>query len=219
MITGFDSFGQFTSNPSQSIAESLPEEFKIPRTNLLVEVDTLVLPTCCKQSWRAIRNQLSKNRYKSLIMIGLSGGRSRISLERYALNIRDYGIPDNNGHRYDGTPIYKGEPEALKTDLPLTDLRRVLRGKNFPTEVSNFAGSFICNEVYYHALRYKEETGALNSVLFVHVPQPKELARTLVEAKHINMESAKSAAARSTKALQLMTECVQEIATYCSKLS
>ncbi len=219
MITGFDSFGKFTFNPSQRIAESLPEEFKIPRTNVLVEVDTLVLPTCCKKSWRAIRNQLSKNQYKFLIMIGLASGRSRISLERYALNIRDYGIPDNDGHRYDGTPIYKGESEALKTNLSLTDLRRVLRGKNFPTEVSNFAGSFICNEVYYHALRYKEETGALNSVLFVHVPEPKDLARTMVEAKHIEMESVKSAAARSTKALQLMTNCVQEIATYCTKLS
>jgi pyroglutamyl-peptidase len=218
LITGFDAFGKFAANPSQRIAELLPEEFKIPSTNVSVEIDTLVAPTCCKQSWRLISKQLAKHDYSSLIMVGLSGGRKTISLERFALNIRDYGIEDNNGHKYDGTPIYKGEPDGLKTDLPLTDLRRILRAKKFPTDISNFAGSFICNEVYYHGLRYKEKTGALNSVLFVHVPQTKELARTLVEEKHKGFEGLKSSAARSTKALQLMVDCVQEIAAYCSKL-
>lgn len=187
---------------------------------MLVEVDTLVLPTCCKQSWRLIQRQLAGHEYDNLIMLGLAGSRTKMNLERFALNIRDYGgMPDNNGHKYDGTPIYKGEPEALKTNLPLTDLRRILKGKNFPTEISNYAGAFICNEVYYHALRYKENTSALNSVLFVHVPQPKEFARALVEGKHKVMDGAKSPASRSTKALQLMTSCVQEIAVYCSKLS
>lgn len=219
MITGFDAFGKYDANPSQRIAELLPEEFEIPRTNIVVKIDKLVAPTCCKESWKLISKQLARNEYSSLIMVGLSGGRGTISLERFALNIRDYGIPDNNGHKYDGLPIYKGEAEALKTNLPLTDLRKVLRAKKFPTDTSNFAGSFICNEVFYQGLRYQQKTGALNSVLFVHVPQTKDFARTLVESKHADFVLLKSAAARSTRALRMMTEAVQEIAIYCSKLS
>lgn len=219
LITGFDAFGKYASNPSQRIAELLPEEFKIPRTNLSVEIDTLVIPTCCKQSWKLIAKQLSKSDYSSLILVGLAGGRKRIGLERFALNIRDYGIKDNNGHKYDGTPIYDGEAEALKTDLPLTHLRDTLRKKNIPVEVSNFAGSFICNEVYYQGLRHKEKNGDLKSVLFVHVPQIKDLANTLVEAEHKEFARLKSPAARNAAALQMMTDCVQDIAAYCSKLS
>lgn len=219
LITGFDAFGKHSTNPSQRIAEQLPEEFKIPRSNLSVEIDTLVVPTCCKQSWRLISKQLSKNDYSSLILVGLAGGRKRISLERFALNIRDYGIKDNNGHQYDGTEIYAGEPDALKTDLPLVEMRDALRKKNFPTEVSNFAGSFICNEVYYQGLRYKEKTGELNSVLFVHVPHAKDLAQTLVEAENKDFLRIKSPAARSAAAQRMMLDCVQEIAAYCSKLS
>ncbi|RTL38047.1 MAG: pyroglutamyl-peptidase I [Candidatus Melainabacteria bacterium] len=219
LITGFDAFGKHASNPSQRIAELLPNQFEIPRTNLSVEIDTLVIPTCCKQSWRLISKQLAKDDYSSLIMVGMAGGRKRIALERFALNIRDYGIKDNNGHKYDGTPIYEGEPEALKTDLPLTHLRDTLRKKNIPAEVSNFAGSFICNEVYYQGLRYKEKNGGLSSVLFVHVPQIKDLANTLVEAEHEEITAIKSPAARNKAALNLMTDCVQDIAAYCSKLS
>lgn len=219
LITGFDAFGKYDTNPSQRIAELLPEKLKIPRTNLSVEIDTLVVPTCCKQSWRLIAKQLSRAEYSSLILVGLAGGRKRIALERFALNIRDYGIKDNNGHKYDGTPIYRGEPEALRTDLPLTHLRDTLRKKQFPAEISNFAGSFICNEVYYQGLRYKEKNRALKSVLFVHVPQLKDLANTLVEAEHEKIMDIKSSAARSSAALRMMTECVQEIAAYCSKLS
>jgi pyroglutamyl-peptidase len=219
LITGFDAFGKYDTNPSQRIAGLLPEEIKIPRTNLTVEIDTLVVPTCCKQSWRLIAKQLSKAEYSSLILVGLAGGRKRIALERFALNIRDYGIKDNNGHKYDGTPIYEGEPEALKTDLPLTHLRDTLRKKHIPTVISNFAGSFICNEVYYQGLRYKENSSTMKSVLFVHVPQSKDLANTLVEAEHEEILRIKSPAARSTAALRMMTDCVQDIAAYCSKLS
>jgi pyroglutamyl-peptidase len=219
LITGFNAFGKHTINPSQRVAEQLPEEFKIPRTNLSVEIDTLVVPTCCKESWRLISKQLSKNEYSSLILVGLAGGRKRICLERFALNIRDYGIKDNNGHQYDGTEIYAGEPDALKTDLPLVEMRNALRKKKYPTEVSNFAGSFICNEVYYQGLRYKEKTGELNSVLFVHVPHPKDLAKTLVDAENEEFTRIKSHAARNQAAQRMLTDCVQEIAAYCSKLS
>lgn len=219
LITGFDAFGKYETNPSQRIAELLPEQFEIPRTNLSVEIDTMVIPTCCKQSWRLISKQLSKKDYSSLIMVGLAGGRKRIALERFALNIRDYGIKDNNGHKYDGTPIYEGEPEALKTNLPLNHMRDTLRKKNIPTEISNFAGSFICNEVYYQGLRYKEKKGGLKSVLFVHVPQIKDLANTLIDAEHEEIARIKSPAARNKATLKLMTECVQDIAAYCSKLS
>ncbi|HEY9679128.1 MAG TPA: pyroglutamyl-peptidase I [Drouetiella sp.] len=219
LITGFDAFGKYSANPSQRIAESLPEEFKIPRSNVAVQIDTLVVPTCCNESWKKISKQLSKEKYSSLILVGLSGGRPRISLERFALNIRDYGIKDNNGHQYDGTLIYKGEPDALKTDLPLTDLRRLLRGKKFPVEVSNFAGSFICNEVFYHGLHYQKQNKELKSVLFVHVPQLRDYAKTLVEAKHESMRGMKTPAAKDKQALQVMTDCVQEIASFCSKIA
>jgi pyroglutamyl-peptidase len=217
LITGFDSFGSFASNPSQEIVQLLPSEYKIPRTSTVLQIETLVLPTCCVKSWRLIEKQLGRQHLDVLIMIGMAGTRDSLSLERFALNIRDYGMKDNSGHEWNDSPIHKGEAQALKTDLPLVPIRNALRKRNFSTNISNHAGSFICNEVYYQALRYQARSKKLGTVLFLHVPTQANYARTMARANHTDIQSVKSTAKRKEIALQTMADAVLEIAIFCGK--
>ena len=219
LITGFDSFGKLKSNPSQRIVDLLPEEHTVGRSSLRLEIDTMILPTCCNESWQLIQKQLNEGRYNCLIMTGVAESRTKLHLERFALNIRDYRIKDNNGHRFDDTPIRKGEPDALRTGLHLTAMRKILQSKKFPVDISNFAGTFICNEVYYQALRQQKLKGKPDAVLFVHVPLISTFSKTLTAEKHSGFVSPTSAAGRHKMALLLMRDCMLEIAAQCASVS
>jgi len=217
LITGFDAFGTNASNTSQEIVEMLPSEYKIPRTNTVLQIETAVLPTCCVNSWRMIRKLLGSQYCDVLIMTGMAGTRFTLNLERFALNIRDYGRKDNCGHEWNDSPIHKGEVEALQTDLPLVALRTALRKKKFSASTSYHAGTFICNEVYYQALRYQAQSQKLGAVLFVHVPTQKNYVGTMMRANHADVQSVKSAAKRKEIALAAMSDAVLEIASFCAK--
>ena len=70
LITGFDAFGSFPTNPSQEIVALLPKEHEIPRTNAVLQIETLILPTCCVKSWRLLKKQLGSQYCDILIMTG-----------------------------------------------------------------------------------------------------------------------------------------------------
>ena len=59
-------------------------------------------------------------------------------------------------------------PLLFKTSLPVEAIFKFLKKEAFDVMISNDAGRFVCNYVYYHSLRFAEQHG--NKSLFVHVP-------------------------------------------------
>lgn len=195
LVTGFDPFGKNVRNPSQQIVEALEEApFPTGRFNLQIAV----LSTCC-QEWKRLKRYLDKFKPEVLVLSGLANGRKRISLERFALNIRDYRIKDNRGHQFVGLPIEKSGPEAYQSRVALVRLNQDLNSAGYPCEVSNYAGSFICNELYYRSLHYSQLKGYPKLVLFVHVPSAQAYARTLRKKSRKRIRAG---------ALEMMTEAV-----------
>lgn len=195
LMTGFDPFGKYVRNPSQQIVESL-EETGFPNSRLNLQV--AVLSTCC-QEWKRLKRYLDKYKPEALILTGLANGRKRISLERFALNIRDYRIKDNGGHQFVGLPVEKSGPDAYQSRAALDSLNKTLNSSGYPCEISNYAGSFICNELYYRSLHYSASKGYPKLVLFVHVPSAQAYARTLRKKARNRIKAG---------ALQMMTEAV-----------
>ena len=100
---------------------------------------------------------------------GLAGGRKELSLERVAINVDDARIPDNAGRQPIDLPVVAGGPDAYFTTLPIKAIQAALRGAGIPSEVSQTAGTFVCNHVFYglmHALR--RQPGVRGG--FIHVP-------------------------------------------------
>ncbi len=225
LITGFTRFGPNTENSSQLVAESLPDHVKI-NGDCVVALKPMVLPTCCTQSWaklsRQLRQHADKNRLNGkakrertiLLLTGLAAKRDKLSLERFALNIRDFAIKDHGGHRYTDEPIEDG-PEALRTSFPLQELRRHLLSAGFPCVISNHAGTFVCNDIYYRSLFFQAEHGTPDLVLFIHIPPALVFTRTArSEGNKKIRELAKASKSRLQK-IELLKLAILESIKFC----
>ncbi len=78
------------------------------------------------------------------------GGRDRISIERVAINISDANMPDNEGNKPIDEPIFKdGGENAYFSNLPIKEMVEALKSNNIPAEISNSAGTYVCNHIMY----------------------------------------------------------------------
>jgi pyroglutamyl-peptidase len=191
LVTGFDAFGEHSSNPSQLIVEALPEEIDLGKQ--VIKFNKLVLPSCCTEAWKELKKAIKQLPQKNaiLIMTGYAQVRETITIERFALNVRDYRIPDNNKHQKFDEWIDRKGPEAIRTKVPVIELQKHLRKKGFASEISNSAGTFVCNDSYYQALRYQQINDCPKLVLFMHLPPPERYDDQLPAMKEALIEACK----------------------------
>jgi pyroglutamyl-peptidase len=199
IVTGFDGFGPHDINPSQQAVEALANNLVSSKPGqdkpLFVEksnLQTLVLPTSSSRGWATLKETLAKLSPGTepilIVMCGVAQERKKIGLERFAINVRDYRIPDNDGNQLCDQAIDVDAQLAYKCQLPLAQLRDHLIAKGFASEVSNHAGSYICNEVYFQCLQALQEQKEFKhracAAVFVHLPLPR--AYTQVDSKNAN---------------------------------
>jgi pyroglutamyl-peptidase len=189
VVTGFDAFGEHDSNPSELAVRRLPGILNVD-THCKVVIVKGTLPTCCQGGWEALKELVEKaGDARIILMTGVAGTRNAICLERFALNIRDYRIADNQGHQWKDEAIVRGGAEALRSDLPLRSFADQLNAAGFVVDVSNHAGSFICNEVYYRALAQFAQEG--RQVVFVHFPKTGWYGKAQEEAERADLDHEK----------------------------
>jgi pyroglutamyl-peptidase len=112
-------------------------------------------------------------------MLGLAEGRSQISIERVAINLADFRIPDNAGDQLIDTPIVTDGPDAYFSTLPVAEMRAASSAAGAPTELSLTAGAYLCNYVFYLGRHLCEGALASTRVGFIHLPATPELALSL----------------------------------------
>lgn len=167
LVTGFEPFGGDAVNPSQEIARALDGRVIGGR-----RVVGAVLPCVFGASRRELLRLLRRYRPEVTVCVGLAAGRVGITPERVAINVDDARIPDNAGQQPVDRPVVRGAPAAYWSTLPLKAIVRALRTRGWPAEVSQSAGTFVCNHVFFslmHALRRRRARGG-----FVHVPRARE---------------------------------------------
>jgi len=162
VVTGFEPFGPEPINPSQEIVKTLIEQ----DTALLCEV----LSTEYDYAEKRICQLMDEHNPALVLMLGLAESAPKIRMERIALNIDDASIPDNGGDLRRGLPIIKGAPLALQTGLDLTATQAKLNAIGHDVAISNHAGAYICNHIFYTALSHAAKKGLKTQCLFVHVP-------------------------------------------------
>jgi len=131
-----------------------------------------LLPTVFSQAPAALRAHIVRHQPRLVICVGQAGGRSAISLERIAINIDDARIADNAGRQPIDSPVVPGGPAAHFSTLPIKAMRAALLDAGITAEVSQTAGTFVCNHVFYalmHALA-TEPAFASTRGGFIHVP-------------------------------------------------
>jgi pyroglutamyl-peptidase len=148
LVTGFLPFGEHAVNPSARLAESCGKPFEILEVSFAAVDDFLL---------RLASAQLPPD---VLLMLGLRGGGIGIDVERIARNHVGTS-PDMRGETRGPGPINPGGPDVLPT--------RLFHGLSLPQRFapSDDAGCYLCNYVYYQALR---RLPLAVRVGFVHVP-------------------------------------------------
>lgn len=158
-LTGFVPFQGESVNPSQILVEELGRQLSLPY---------LILPVSYRRAPHILREKLLKQgSIDFVLMFGQSGGRRKVSLERILLNLEDAEVADEDGDRAQHRSISNHEELAKEIRLPLQNWRDELVKKGHAVEVSNYAGTFVCNSLAYQTLK-------LFSGLFVHVPHLPE---------------------------------------------
>ena len=82
-------------------------------------------------------------------------------MERIAINCDDARIPDNAGNAPVDRPVVDGGPAAYFSTLPVKAALAALLAAGIPAEVSQTAGTYVCNHLFYglmHALRLRPGT-------------------------------------------------------------
>lgn len=166
VVTGFDPFGEHAENPSRLIVRRLAVE-GIAGLDLV----TSELPTVFAAAEAEIRRLLDAHRPDLLLSIGVASSRTVISVERVGLNLDDTALPDNSGIATEARPIVAGGPLALAATLPVLAMRAAIGRLGLPVEVSNHAGTYVCNHVLYTALHHAAARAYATRIGFLHVPQ------------------------------------------------
>ena len=134
IVTGFGPFRGLDYNPSEALLRLLPKRLGD------AEIETFVLPV----SSRGVRNHLQelyRREPKVLIHTGLALGRTAVCIERLAMNLLDFEVPDNEGEVWTDERIVKdaivrlqiSAPEEVAGQLRDNEIREALKAAYFST--------------------------------------------------------------------------------------
>ena len=163
LLTGFEPFGGDPVNPSALVCRELHGQRVVHATVHAVE-----LPCVFGRALQVLDAALAAHSPVLVLALGLAAGRGEISVERAALNIDDARIPDNAGAQPVDVPVVAGGPAAWFSTLPVKAIVAALRQTGLPAGVSQSAGTFVCNHVFYGLQHRLARTGVRSG--FVHVP-------------------------------------------------
>ena len=165
IITGFEPFNNEATNPTQELVRKL--QVTAPGDGNLV-TDVLPVDTIAAPAY--LTALLDRHHPTAVLLMGLAMGRAVLSVERVAINVRDFNIPDNAGVQLHDQPIVPDGPAAYFSTIPVCAIRERLCANGIPAEISNSAGTYLCNQVLYTALHWAAQREQKPSIGFLHTP-------------------------------------------------
>ncbi|TFW32444.1 pyroglutamyl-peptidase I [Massilia horti] len=169
LLTGFEPFNEATINPAWEAVRALQgwrgEGFT---------VEVRQLPCVFGLANQVVRDAVDLLKPDLVIAVGQAGGRAELSVERVAINVDDAAILDNAGQQPVDRTIVDGGPAAYFATLPIKAIVREMRARGLVAGVSQTAGTFVCNHVFYGLMHHMAGAGARAG--FIHVPYLPEQA-------------------------------------------
>lgn len=185
LLTGFEPFDNDLVNPSWEAARELDGV----QVSEGVQIVARCLPCAFATAGEYLAQLISELKPAMVIATGLAPGRSEISIERVAININDARIPDNLGQQPIDTAVVVDGPAAYFSTLPIKAIVKALRDAGFAAAVSQTAGTFVCNQVFY-LLQHRLAGAGVRSG-FIHVPSsPPAGQPSLVDGLRLGVSTA-----------------------------
>lgn len=175
LVTAFEPFGPWDHNSTVDVAEKL--SYELGAATLTLPVDIVSAPQLLRSTIRAIGPT-------AVLALGLHGRTRSVRVERAALNVADFSLADNAGRVVHSQPVVEGAPDGRLTSANVREVVNTMRADGVPADVSNSAGTYLCNAIYFVALDALAEDGCDAGALFLHLPPlPGAASKAALELK------------------------------------
>src|SRR3954471_8917431 len=143
LVPGFDAFGGDKVNPSSLAVQRLKRKLGG------LAIHAVELPTSYARSAIVLRGAIHEVQPDIVLGVGQAGSRTELCLERVAINVQDARIKDNDDKQPIDRPVVREGPAAYLATLPIKACVAEMRKAGLPAAVSNTAGTFVCNHIFY----------------------------------------------------------------------
>ncbi len=172
LLTAFEPFG------GQSVNSSLEAVRRTAARIGALEIVMAELPTSFAHSLPVLEQAITRLRPGIVLCVGQARTRAALSVERVAINVQDARIADNDGAQPRDLPVVEGGPAAYFATLPVKTAVAALAAAGLPAEVSNSAGTFVCNHVFYGLMHFAASQKHSFRGGVLHVPRlPLQITR------------------------------------------
>jgi pyroglutamyl-peptidase len=193
LVTGFEAFAGSPLNPSEQVVSALKMD---PPPD--VDMITAVLPVDAAAAPAVLVEILKTTSPQAVLCLGEASGRPVISIERVAVNLLDFRIQDNRGYQIHDQPVLKEGSNAYFSSLPVRAILETLQENGIPAELSLSAGTFLCNQIFFHLMHWVGQQSQPIKAGFIHLPAlPEQVALRGSPAPSMALET-------STKAVRLV---------------
>jgi len=169
LLTGFEPFNGARINPAWEAVRALKgwrgDDF---------QVEVLQLPCVFGFANRVLAGAIDEMKPAIVIAVGQAGGRADLTVERVAINVDDAPIVDNDKQQPVDAAIVADGPAAYFSTLPIKAIVAEMRERGLRASVSQTAGTFVCNHVFYGLMHRIAGTAIKGG--FIHVPYLPEQA-------------------------------------------
>lgn len=179
ILTGFEPFADFRVNPSWEAAKTFDN-----RKFDSFKVKSFQIPLAYKEIKPTITEIIDTQKPAVIISLGQSY-RPLISLEKVAIDFADLTestILYNCETRPKDETLEPNAPAAYFTTLPIRKILNKLRQNNIPAEISYTAGTFGCNQLFFHTMHKMHEDKLDTRTGFMHIPCLPSQAAQLQQA-------------------------------------
>jgi len=169
VLTGFEPFGGSQINPSIIACKSYENQIISD-----YEIKVFEIPLRFKEIKNQIEEIVKQEEPKAVICTGQSP-RPVISVERVAINVADLVKSAYNCRTKPEDEILDlAGPAAYFTKLPIKLIKSNLEEDKIPCEISNSAGTYGCNQIFYHLMHFINTNNINIPAGFIHVPSLPE---------------------------------------------
>ncbi|MDQ0256558.1 pyroglutamyl-peptidase [Evansella vedderi] len=187
LLSGFEAFGGLSTNPTMDII-ARTRDWELPN----VELHTIILPVVYDECADLLIKEIDKHNPDVVISLGVAVGRAAITPERIGINIQDTAgegkSGDNRGFHPKDKPIDETGPVGLFSTLPIRKITEDLLEKGIPAQISNSAGTYICNNTLYSILHYIKRNELSIKAGFIHVPASPEMVTNKPQLPSMSIE-------------------------------
>lgn len=153
LVTAFEPFGSDSFNNSLDILNKIS-----------IQCIKEILPVSYPDASVKVKKLIKEYQPDIIIHLGMAKSRKTLTIEQMAVNKLTFSIPDNNGNLLNQA-IFENELDYIKNKI---DFNNICNDPLFQDRLylSNDAGTYICNYVYYTSLfNYPDKY-----VSFIHIP-------------------------------------------------